>query len=314
MTETSIPSASERTAASLASRIAIPSGSSARNRTVSTGSPNGVFRPDNDRITANRGIEAEPVFDDALGIDFYDRCFDHRVVQQRARPGWIASLDALIARPIDHQIVPGSQPHRLPRRRPEIGDEMTDRRGIRIGHDRNSWHPHRLAGRKEHLHDVRSGILGRSGSWIDVRVERRSVVDLDDGAPAFAHRLRDVESDEIDARDIDPNDPGCRAQESDVRGVDVIGTVDVQCSVPPVATELEPDSLAFGGHIVERQPQPRQILHHLLIDRDFLIDIHRSRAPDGIGILDVDQLVDRVGAVANDPGVESAAAPSAHDR
>ncbi len=146
------------------------------------------------------------------------------------------------------------------------------------------------------LRDVLRLALGRMG----VHPEARRRVDLDDRAARLADRGRDVRADEVDAGDVEADDPGGGLGDLDVVGVGLDRPVDRRPAGRHVAGqgELHPD--AVGGHAVDLEsliPDERlcgfvegDAGQHLLV----------ADASPGVLVGGVDELADGVDPIPDD--------------
>ncbi len=149
----------------------------------------------------------------------------------------------------------------------------------------------------DRLGDVLRLALGRVG----VHPEAGRRVDLDDRAAGLADGRRDVRADEVDAGDVEADDPGRRLGDLDVVGVGLDRPVDRRAAGRHVAGqgELDPGARRRARRRA-RSPAPRTsssaASSTLIRVRTFSWPMPRR----GSGVRDVDELADRVLAVAGD--------------
>ena len=109
-------------------------------------------------------------------------------------------------------------------------------------------------GREEQVDDRLGDVLRLADRRVGVHPEPRSGVDLADRAAGLAHRRGDVRADEVDAGDVEPDEPGRLLGDLDVVGVGVEGAVDRDAAGRHVAGQRELDLGLRRRHVVQAEP------------------------------------------------------------
>ena len=156
------------------------------------------------------------------------------------------------------------------------------------------------AGREQPVDDRPGDVLRLALGRVGVHPEAGRRVDLDDGAARLAHGRRDVRADEVDAGDVEPDDPGGRLGDLDVVRVRLDRPVDGRPAGRHVAGQRELDPGALGRHVVELEALGAHQLDGRVVDLDPGQHLLVADAAARIGVGDVDELADGVLAVAGD--------------
>ena len=112
---------------------------------------------------------------------------------------------------------------------------------------------------------------------------------------------RDVGADEVDAGDVEPDDPGRRLGDLDVVRVGLDGPVDRRAAGRHVAGQGELDPDPGGRDVVELEALGADERLGRLVDLDPGQHLLVADAPARVGVGDVDELADGVLAVAGRP-------------
>ena len=179
--------------------------------------------------------------------------------------------------------------------------DHADRRGLAVrAGDGDDRHARLRARREEHVDDRATDVARVPLGGVGVHAETGTGIDFDDRAARLADRFRDIRNDEVDAGDVEPDHHGRLAGDLLVVGMNVVGSVDRGAAGAHVAGALEWHDLSLLGDIGEREAVPLQRFHRLTVDRDAGEDLLVTDAAPRIAVRDVDQLLDRVLAIADD--------------
>ena len=158
----------------------------------------------------------------------------------------------------------------------------------------------RRAGREEHVDHRLGDVLRLALGRVRVHAESRCRVDLDDPAAGLAHRHADVGADQVDAGDVEADDLRGQLGELDVVGVRLLGPVDADPAGAHVAGALEVDARAARRHVGQLEALLARVPDRLLVELDAGQHLLVADASSRIGVGDLDQLRQRVLAVALD--------------
>ena len=182
----------------------------------------------------------------------------------------------------------------------KMGDQPHDR-GLAVrASDRSRRNPTVVARAEQGVDDSGTDIPRHAHRWLEVHPQPGGRVDLDHDAPLRLERLRDVLHHQVDARDIEADDP--RRLDGPRRDVGMHDVGDVFRRAPGAQVGIPPQEYrpARRGHVLLREPLlPKHGRRHL-------VDHHRAQrggmiaAPPRILVDPVDQLPHRRRAVADD--------------
>ena len=165
------------------------------------------------------------------------------------------------------------------------------------GHDRDA----RIrAGREEHVDHRLGDVLGLALGGVRVHAEAWCGVDLHDPAAGLPHRHADVGADQVDAGDVEADDLRGQLGELDVVGVRLLGPVDADPAGAHVAGALEVDARAARRHVGQLEALLARVPDRLLVELDAGQHLLVADPSSWIGIGDLDQLRQRMLAVALD--------------
>ena len=104
----------------------------------------------------------------------------------------------------------------------------------------------RCSGRKQHIDHVLGDIAPDAFARRKVHPKSGCRVDLDNSAAAFLQRFANVRGDDIDAGNIQPDDPGDTLEQKDVLRMDFIRAVDGGSAGRDIGSCFQMKYLAFG--------------------------------------------------------------------
>ena len=196
-------------------------------------------------------VVAQALAQDAAAGDLEHGSVDRRVLEhhlRRARPGHVALADQPA---VDDDAVGRGHAHPPAGQLQDVGDHAHGRRlavGAGDGEDRDARV--RAVG-EEQVDDRLGDVLRLARCGVGVHPEARSRVDLDDRPALLAYRDADIGHDEVDARDVQADDPGGSLGNLDVVRVGLGSAVDGRAAGRHVARGSEQHALAAGRLVVE---------------------------------------------------------------
>ena len=147
------------------------------------------------------------------------------------------------------------------------------------------------ARREEQVDDRLGDVLRLTDRRVGVHPEPGSGVDLADRAAGLAHRRGDVRADEVDAGDVEPDEPGRLLGDLDVVGVGVEGAVDRDAAGRHVAGQRQLDHRRPAGGTSSRpKPCSRTSSFGRSVDLDLGQHLLVPDAAARVGVGDVDEL------------------------
>ena len=198
-------------------------------------------------------VVAQALAQDAAAGHLHDREVDARVLQHhpgRARAGRVGAHDEAL---VDDDAVGRGHPDLAAQALHDVGDHPRRRRlAVRAGHG-DDRHARRRAGREEQVDDGLGDVLRLTDRRVGVHPEPGRGVDLADRAAGLAHGGGDVGADEVDAGDVEADEPGGLLGDLDVVGVGVERAVDRDAAGRHVAGERQLDHRVGGRHVVEAE-------------------------------------------------------------
>ena len=159
------------------------------------------------------------------------------------------------------------------------------------------------AAREEQVDDRLGHVLRLALGRVGVHPEAGRGVDLDDGAALLAHRHGDVGHDEVDAGDVQADDPRGGLGDLDVLGVrlDASGRSTCRRSTCCRSTRAAP-ACPSAARRPASSPACATSSSAAVVERDARQHLLVADAAARVGVLDVDQLANGVLAVADDAG------------
>ena len=198
-------------------------------------------------------VVAQALAQDAAARDLEHGGVDGRVLEHhlgRLRPGHVALLDQPA---VDDDAVGRGHPDPPAHQLEDVGDHPDRRRlAVRAGHgdDRDA---RRRPCREQRIDDRPGDVLRLALGRVGVHPEAGRGVDLDDRAAGLAHGPGDIGADEVDAGDVEADDPGRGLGDLDVVGVGLDGPVDRGPAGRHVAGQGELDPRPGRAGLVHRE-------------------------------------------------------------